>query len=322
MTALRPPATDELSRPIEGDDEYNHQPHGERNWRENCWLTFFDHTNGLRGVVYQNLQPELGQALVLVMLYHRTRPLLVVRDTAVPWTACSHEERRAGPTQFECLEPLDRWRVHVEHGDVTLDLTWQALYPAYDWGWGPIMRARHYEQAVRVEGRLVAGDESWDVQGLGQRDHAWGHREPHAISDVWSSRVFFSEQDNQHTTIANVRGEQFLFGYTIRDGKPRLFDRMALRTLAAHSGGPPLCTELRGWSGDELVLDQQARLETVVGFLGFAETGENRQFFTFSDFSDGAGLAAVGQLDAWWAAPLSADTYRTCEVNRGSWVET
>jgi len=321
MTAFKPPTPDELVRSITPEDEFNHQPHGERNWRENCWLTFFDHANELRGVVYQNLQPELGKALVLVMLYHRDRPLLVVRDVAVPLQPDSHERRAAGPTRFECLEPFQRWRVVVDHGDVQLEVTWEGLYPAYDWGWGSIMRARHYEQAVRVEGRLVADGRTWDVHALGQRDHAWGHREPQAISDVWSSRVFFTEQDNQHTTIATVRGEQFLFGYTIRNGTPRLLDRMAIRRLDAYSGGPPLSTELRGWSGDELVLDQQVRLETVVGVLGFAETGENRQFFTFSDFSDGAGLAAVGQLDAWWAAPLSADTYRTCEGNRGSWVE-
>jgi hypothetical protein len=321
MTTLKPPTDDELVRSLTPEDEFNHEPHGERNWRENCWLTFFDHANELRGVVYQNLQPGLGQALVLVMLYRRDRPLLVFRDTAVPWTACSHEERRAGPTRFVCLEPFERWRVQVDHGDVQLALTWEALYPAYDWEWGSIMRARHYEQAVRVEGRLVAGDEAFDVQGLGQRDHAWGHREPQAISDVWSSRVFFGERDNQHTTIATVRGEQFLFGYTIRDGVPRLLDRMALRRLDAYSGGPPLRTELRGWTDGELVLDQQVRLETAVGVSGFAETGENRQFFTFSEFSDGAGLVAVGQLDAWWAAPLSPDTDRMCAGNRGRWVE-
>jgi hypothetical protein len=320
MTAVVPLASDELHRPIRAEDEFNHQPHGEENWRENCWLTFFDHANEIRGVIYQNLQPVLGRALVLVMLFERDRPLLVFREPAVPWSECSHDGRKSGPVTFECLEPLKRWRVQVRHGDLDLDLTWDGLYPAYDWGWGPIMRARHYEQAVRVEGRLVAGDRHWEIQGLGQRDHAWGHREPQAISDVWSSRVFFGERDNQHTTIATVRGEQFLFGYVIRDGEAHLLHRMALQRLDAHSGGPPLCTELRGWSGDRLVLDQQARLESVVGLLGFAETGENRQFFTFSEFTDGAGLSAVGQLDYWWAAPLRPETYRTCEGNRGSWV--
>ena len=48
MPALKPPAEDELVRSISAEDEFNHQPHGDATWRENCWLTFFDARSELR----------------------------------------------------------------------------------------------------------------------------------------------------------------------------------------------------------------------------------------------------------------------------------
>jgi hypothetical protein len=320
LILTKPPTDDELVREIVEDDEFNHEPYGTPNWRENNWTTWFDAKNELRGIVYQNLQPAMENGFALVMLYHRNRPLMAFTNPRLPWTECSHEDRVSGPVTFECLEPFGRWRVKVKTDAIDLDLTWHPEHAAYDWEWGETTRSRHYEQFVRVEGKLTAGDESWDVDGYGQRDHAWGHRDPSTLQNAWSARAFFGAGDSQLTTIVKTREETFMFGYVVRDGSARLLDRIDVHRLDAYAGGPPLATELRAWSGDDLVIDQQTRIESVLANASVSERGESRQFFTFSEFADGTGRSTVGQLDYWWAAPYSGDPFRTAQHNRGRWV--
>jgi hypothetical protein len=316
----KPRTDDELVRPIVADDEFNHEPYGAPDWRENNWTTWFDARNELRGIVYQNLQPAMPNGFALVMLYHRDRPLMAYSNPRIPWSECSHEQRIAGPVTFECLEPFGRWRVRVKTDSVDLDLTWHPEYHAYDWDWGEGTQSRHYEQFVRVEGRLQVGDERWDVDGLGQRDHAWGHRDPALFTQAWSARAFFGPGDSQLTTIVTTREETFMFGYVLRDGEARLIDRVDIHRVDAYSGGPPLATELRAFAAGKKVIDQQVRLESAISNAKVDERGESRQHFTFSEFADGTGRATVGQLDYWWAAPLPTEPFRTAQGNRGRWI--
>lgn len=310
---------EQYERPIVPTDEFNHVPHPPDNWRENCWLTFFDVKNDLRAIVYQNLQPMVERGFALVMVFRGDQPIYIFNDDRLSWATCSHDERRSGPVTFTCLEPWKRWRVQVSHGGLDLDVVWDGLCDAFDFGWGPLIGSRHYEQSVRVTGRIVLGDEHFAVEALGQRDHAWGHRDPAGMQRAWSGRAFFSETEIQQTALVKVRDELFMFGSLLRNGEQMLLDRIDLHVVHAHDGGPPLSTELRAWNGDALIIDQQVRVRSAVGNAGVRGNQQHRQFYTFSEFTDGM-RSTVGQLDYWWAAPLSTARLWSKKGNDGMWV--
>lgn len=306
-------------RPIEPEDEWQHVPEGDLGWRENWWLTFFDHRNEVAGVVYSNILPGRERGLALVMLFQGGRPVYILNDFDVPLARCDRAAGIVGPVRFTCEEALRRWEIEVVEGPLAMTLSWDALQPAYDWDWGAELRSRHYEQSGAVSGEIKLGGERVSITGWGQRDRAWGHRDPTVTKHAWSSRTFFENGDIQHAAIFGAPRQAYLFGYTVRDGRRELLDKIDLHFVPAYEGGPPLTTELRAWAGSELRLDQQVRLSGMVAKLGVMKGFATNQFFSFSEFSDGE-RSAVGQLDYWYVSPLAPGRTMTLEGNGGRWV--
>jgi hypothetical protein len=109
--------------------------------------------------------------------------------------------------------PLRRWRLRYEGrgtrapagswaagtGDVPfgfeLDLHGRA--PAVDWtplvglvDFPERVAKTHYEQGMRLAGRVWAGDTEYPMEGLLIRDHTWGHREFDFELGFWTPMVF------------------------------------------------------------------------------------------------------------------------------------
>lgn len=319
MAESSDPIEAQYLRPIVPEDEFQHAPEGDLGWRENWWLTFFDHRKQVSGVVYSNVLPGRERGLALVMLFFGDQLVYSLNDFNVPLAECDQGAGIVGPVRFTCVEPMQRWEVAVSEGPLSLRLDWEALHPAYDWDWGAQLRSRHYEQSVEVHGEIRLAGETVEISGWGQRDHAWGHRDPTVTKHAWSSRTFFDNGDIQHAAIFKAPEDDFLFGYTVRDGKRQLLDRIDLHFTPAYEGGPPVTTELRAWAGAELKLDQQVRLSGMVAKLAVTNGYATNQFFSFSKFCDGE-RSAVGQLDYWYVAPLEPGRRMTLEGNRGKWV--
>ena len=309
----------DYQRPIEPGDEASHEPEGAGGWRENWWLCFFDHARGIRGIAYAGVQPLIGRAFVLVGIFRDDRPLYVLDDDKLGEGDYDHRTGRVGPVTFTCQEPMQSWRVDLVTPVATGSLQWTAAHEAYDWRWGEGTQSRHYEQPGRVAGRLTIGDETYEIDGWGQRDRAWGHRPVHAIRAAWSSRVLFGEDDLQHAAIINAKDSTYLFGYRCKDGRRMTIDRLRLAPSFAYHGGPPISTELLAWSGDELIADQQVRLANVIPRLSVGGGSEAHQFFTFSEFYEGS-AACVGQLDHWWSVPRVVTDVIEATGNDGVWV--
>ena len=53
--------------------------------------------------------------------------------------------------------------------------------------YGPEFSRGHFNQHTSVTGTMAVGDESWEIDGLGWRDHSWGPRYWQAI---WAYRLF------------------------------------------------------------------------------------------------------------------------------------
>ena len=307
-------------RPIQADDELPHTPVEPDFWRENWWLCFFDHRQGVRGIIYSGVQPLIKRGFVLIAIFRNDRPLYILDDHDISESNYAHAEGRIGPVTNTCIQPMESWRVDLDTPYAKGSFDWQAINDPYDWNWGAVTKSRHYEQPGMVKGRLTVGDETFDIEGMAQRDRAWGHRPIHDIRAAWSSRVLFDENDYQHAAVITAKTATYMFGYRVKDGRRMSMDRLRLTPTYAYPGGPPLTTELAAWSGDEQIADQQVHLVNVVPRVSVSKDMESHQFFTFSDFRDGP-LSCAGQMDHWWSVPRIVGDVFEKSGNDGVWVK-
>jgi hypothetical protein len=96
-----------------------------------------------------------------------------------------HEHWTIGMEAFGvALEhPADSYR--GERGDRTpvgIDLEWEAAAPLY-----PYAMTTRYEQACRVHGQVLIGDETIEFDGVGERDHSWGVRDWWLFPWTWTA---------------------------------------------------------------------------------------------------------------------------------------
>lgn len=320
MSAASDTTGADIDAEITVEDDLVHRPVGTDDWRENWWLAFFDHRRGVRGIVYGGVQPLRAQGFMLFAMFQGDRPVYVLDNRELGEADFDHATATVGPLSFDCLEPFGRWRYRIDHPVVSGSLDWTSAHAAYDWSWGQASNSRHYEQPGRVQGAITVGDDIYEVDGWGQRDRAWGHRADSSLRSAWSSRVLFGEDDLQHASIIALGARTFLFGYRIKDDRAMLIDRLKLQTSYAYRGGPPLSTELLAWTQDQKIADQQVRLANVVPRFSVSAAKETHQYFTFSEFYEGA-ASRVGQLDHWWSSPYEVSEVLDITGNDGRWVQ-
>jgi hypothetical protein len=197
--------TEVLGR-LDPSDEFMH-PGSESNFNESMYVNAFDAAGGAAGGWFRiGNRPNEGYAEVTVCVY--------LPDGSVGFMFSrphidSNERFDAGGMRFEIVEPFkkldvshrgmvalladplvmkDPARAFAESPQVPceVDLTFSGLSPV----WGgepqrgesdsttmPMEFARgHYEQHVGARGRIAVGDQTWEMNGFGLRDHSWGPR--------------------------------------------------------------------------------------------------------------------------------------------------
>jgi hypothetical protein len=89
----------------------------------------------------------------------------------------------------------------------------------------------HYEQLVQARGSIRVGDEEWDVNGFGLRDHSWGPRYWQAPWYYrWLTANFGPDRGMMVSRIARKDGEGTRGGFVWEDGKLHLCDHAELST--------------------------------------------------------------------------------------------
>jgi hypothetical protein len=153
-------------------DEGRHPPGPEQLWNESWYFDFAARDARLGGYVRLGLYPNLKVAWYWAMLVGEGRALLAVRDHEV--------DLPRGPSLDDPAEAY-----HGERGDrvgLGFDLEWEAETPPYVYP-----GVSRYEQPCRVHGEILVGTERIDFDGIGQRDHSWGHRDWWSFPWCWTA---------------------------------------------------------------------------------------------------------------------------------------
>ena len=195
---------------IAAEDDYTHELGPEPNFNESMYFNFFDTRESLGGWLRMGNRANEGQAEMSVCLYLPDgRVVFMFKRPKIE----NNDAFDAGGLRFEVVEASQKLRTTYEGSAVELkepremadpsrafrenpikkvsfDLLHDAVGPMY--GEKKVSKeegraaeeqfgSAHYEQHMHVTGTLSVGDESFEIDGYGLRDHSWGPRYWQAI---------------------------------------------------------------------------------------------------------------------------------------------
>jgi hypothetical protein len=188
---------------VEPGDEGRHEPGSDPWWNESWYLDFVADDGAIGGYVRLGLYPNQGVSWWTVAIVGRDRQLVEAVDLTVPLPAGPEDMHVGGAdgTTAACIveDPLRAMRVvtegpavrHGDPGDVYAEAPGEPTHLALDLVWRTDGRPHHYERTTRyeipclVDGTLTVGDETFTIDGQGQRDHSWAPRDWWSFDWCW-----------------------------------------------------------------------------------------------------------------------------------------
>jgi hypothetical protein len=230
---------------VDNADEHRHPPGDDPLWNESWYFDFVDvdppggnggDGAGLGGYVRIGLYPNLGRVWFWACVVRPGEPLVTVVDHTVPLPGrpTSLELRTTGLwADHTCEEPLERWSLGLEAFALQVDDPADMLAPeprgdhvAFGWDleWesdGSPFRYQitdRYELPCRVHGEVQIGQDTYQVDTVGQRDHSWGVRDWWQFGWVWSA--FAADDGERLFGNAVPITDDFVFRTGYRQGGP------------------------------------------------------------------------------------------------------
>jgi hypothetical protein len=218
--------------PERSDEAAHPPPDADPLFNESWYFDFASADGGLGGYARLGLYPNQRVAWYWAALVGTGRPLLLVRDHAVPLPRVGLEVRTDGLwAAFNCETALEHWSVGLEafavalddpgeayrgeRGDRVafgLDLEWESIGPAYDYP-----GVTRYEVSCDVHGEILVGDERIAFSGPGQRDHSWGHRDWWTYPWCWTAGRL-DDGTAFHASRPEIPGVRYEVGYVLPPG--------------------------------------------------------------------------------------------------------
>ena len=188
---------------LEPHDEYTHEVGPESNFNESMYFNVFDPTDHVGGFFRIGNRPNEGTGEMTCCVY--------LPDGRVGFMfkrpeVTSNDAFDSAGMRFECIEPFEHLEVSYDGKLVILDDPLQMADPKKAFTENPYEQAdikitytrvsdmfggepdeshekpgeefakAHYEQLVAGKGSIRVGDDEFEINGYGLRDHSWGPR--------------------------------------------------------------------------------------------------------------------------------------------------
>lgn len=249
-----------MSVRLEPADEYMHPLGPEPNFNESMYINVFDPKQRLGGWLRLGNRANERQAEMTVCLY--------LPDGRVGFmfqrpSISDNEALDAGGLRWDIVKPFEHLRVTYDGKvivmtdptamadprrafrdhpmvdcEIKLDFTGQGAKSMF--GGEPTERHEkpgeefatgHYEQLIAGKGRMRVGDEEWEVDGFGLRDHSWGPRYWQAPWYYrWLTASFGPDFGFMGSRVARRDGAGTRGGFVWEDGRIHLCDDFEIST--------------------------------------------------------------------------------------------
>ena len=188
---------------LEPQDEYMHELGPEQNFNESMYFNVYDPSARVGGFLRLGNRANEGYAEMTVCLY--------LPDGRVAFMfgrpkISDNSAFNAGGLRFDVIRPFEELHVEYEGKVILLDDPLVMVDPKTAFTTSPTADATvslgftrvspmvggepegdreptgeefargHYEQLIGGSGGIAVGDDKWDVDGFGLRDHSWGPR--------------------------------------------------------------------------------------------------------------------------------------------------
>jgi len=241
-------------------DDLIHTTADEQAWREAYYFDFVDAASGLSGFGYSGVHPNQETGDVIFALWKGDR--LLARFTRWDFNIpqdIGEERLDFGPLCFQQREPFKSWTMLFDDGFCRLQLEFKAIHTAYYWADSEAALAdsnsHHYEQQGRYTGLARVGDESYTINGVGVRDHAWGWGKRAGIRKwLWASAQFDQKLAFNVFQLCLDDGRDIHFGYVCQGGDNAFLQRSHLDARYAPINQTPesFAVELETRCGQQL----------------------------------------------------------------------
>jgi hypothetical protein len=297
-------------------DDFIHKTGDDPDWREAFYFDFFDPTTRLSAFGYAGVHPNQETGDVIFALWREDVLLgkFARWDFNIP-RDIGQERLGFGPLFFRPVAPFKTWEMFYDDGACRLDLAFTAIHPPYSWAQSHDALAKsnshHYEQQGRYRGAVRVGGETFQVQGLGARDHAWGWGARAGIRRwIWTSAQFSERFAFNASQVTLADGSEHLFGFIFRGKTNDLLRRSHIRPAYAPRGQAPatLHMEIETASGDRLAAG--GRTLNAFNTSHLERNKQGYHFFCATELNC-EGQVGHGHCNVFW---------RTAEVRPEDWA--
>lgn len=243
---------------LEPHDEYMHELGPESNFNESMYFNLYDPAQGVGGWFRCGNRANEGYAEMTVCLYlPGGRVAFMYKRPEID----NNDAFDAGGIRFDVLEPFKRLDVTYTGKVVVLDEPLQMADPKAAFTNNPYAECEvrieytgvsamfggepdephekpgeefakgHYEQLIAGKGTIRVGDEEWEVDGFGLRDHSWGPRYWQAPWYYrWLTANFGPDFGFMGSRVARREGEGTRGGFVWENGELHLCRDFEIQT--------------------------------------------------------------------------------------------
>ena len=223
-------------------DEELHEIGPDRHWQESYYFNWADPNHDVFGLTRIGLRFHEQRVDGLILTIRNGKPEYVYPAVNLrqrnPWNEHSAEGGlQARNLMYVMEEPLRRWRLSLT-GRNSMDLLWESLSPAFDYGESehalpPNVAGRHFEQVGRVTGWTRFKGQELEINGLGQRDKSWGVRDWQNIEGWNWISVQLGEDLAFNVWELWYQGHRHINGFIFRDGVTHAVEKVEIELVWA-----------------------------------------------------------------------------------------
>lgn len=165
-------------------DECAHSTNEQADWRESYYFNWVDLDTGISGFSTIGLLPNIKKREFVFALFYNNEREVHFNEPEGSFTEDLSVSLTDGVLKYELVRPLKEWRIVYNSKNLRATITWEARFPAYDFGHGSgTSWAGHFEQSGSPYGSIeFSNGRSIKFRGFGERDKSWGSRDWHIES--------------------------------------------------------------------------------------------------------------------------------------------
>ena len=232
-----------------------HEASDAREWNESFYFNAYDRENDICIFMRIGLKPNAGERSAFCFLMMPDGSVVGIKDQE-PYCSGTLEAKGLA---FDVVEPEKRWNMSfnghmarmTDHGPVPVPVSFvlgfEARNQVFDYRecvdaegerMSQQVASEHLEQFGRISGSLMVGEERFDLNGLGERDHSWGVRDWNAPKMwIWLTAQF-SDRIALNVTKLFIEGGEVSAGYFHLNGRNLPLVSADVRTVLDPDGTP------------------------------------------------------------------------------------